>query len=407
MNRHHTRTAQTADPRFSALAVVDRAFAGELSGGTGRYSRCLVDAAAEAGFRVLTFVDRPEPKDLPRLESPILVFVQEEGGLSREYKVWAEQILATGAWINEKNVFNLPSKFRPVHSRYIMQCTSEEGLHRWVLRSLLLWKSRSTRCRVLPNLIDTSRTSGLDSLSRRRWARATSEPPGNGFSADSMPLLRFYRQGRPARGKWSTFEPVFVSRCRELGSSEIQALARGVPDSLKSSYEDAGFTVKEFDSSREVLEADFDNSDVYLHSSIIGETLGVSILEAYRRGLFLVLGAEPYKEAGYLDYISEVGVVVGTESWLLRNCDEVVRCIIEEGSRHDRPQRSLDTRMTVGGDQLADLLAVSQASGSPSLLESLRFLKRRLARIHGAPRLWKVVLREVIYGGKRLVWRAS
>lgn len=407
MIRRQTCTAQPAEPNFSALAVVDRVFAGDMSGGTGRYSRSLVEAAAEAGLRVLTFADRPEPKDLPRLEGPILVFVQEEGGLSREYKAWAEQILATGAWINEKNVFNLPSKFRPIHSRYIMQCTSEEGLHRWALRSLLVWKSRSIRCRVLPNLIEASRISDLGKSSGRRWDKWTSEPPGNRFPEDSSPPLRFYRQGRPVRGKWSTFEPVFVSRCRELGSAEIQALARGVPDSLKPSYEDAGFTVKEFDSSREVLEADFDNSDVYLHSSIMGETLGVSILDAYRRGLFLVLGAEPYKEAGYLDYISEVGVVVGTESWLLRNCDEVIRCIVEEGSRHDRPQRSLDTRMTVGGDHLADLLAVSQASGSPSLLESLRFLKRRLARIHGAPRLWKVVLREVLYGGKRLVWRAS
>jgi len=90
--------------------------------------------------------------EVHKLVSPgDLVYIQEEGRLSPDYLHFAKGLLSQGVTIYEKNVFALPSKFRPVDPNYKMILMSRDGIFRYALRGSFKTNQQET-IYLVPNL---------------------------------------------------------------------------------------------------------------------------------------------------------------------------------------------------------------------------------------------------------------
>ena len=232
-----------------------------------------------------------------------LIFLQTEGRLDRLHQKISSEILTAGGTIFEENVFNLASTFRPVHANYVMLSTSHDGLSRWRLRTCLLRRCSGVRVAVVPILMFGSVTE----YERRLKGR------GDDFTTQRQQVT-IYRQGRPSMITWTGYE-AGVLRFLDASVPELSfsGLARGVPEPLKAHYAKSGFEVLPYSKDQDELTSDWERADVYVHYNRIGETFGVSVIEAALLGLPVVFPVSPRWNHGAIEYLNGFKLLTGSK----------------------------------------------------------------------------------------------
>jgi hypothetical protein len=311
-----------------------------------------------------------------------VVFTQQEGVLSAGYARQATEWLSCGATVVEKNVFALPSPWRPRHPRYVMALMSLDGSHRLRLRSLLGGASRPRTWTHLTNPFDPGTT-----LPSRR---------------DSDVDLHFLRVGRPDLRKWSPFEIAFVRRAAAAHPSLTFRLTLvGVPEEMTPVGLPPNVDLVALPYLRRSQLYDYyARAHVYLHHSRIGETYGNTLAEAAMSGAQIVFGSEPHWDCAPVEFIPP-GSVVGTPRHLCRSAPDLVRQLLQMPSP---PVRT----MCDGGTLITTLLTLAEepthtALPEPRLRDSLRYVLHLGEQISGATRrdCVKSAALEVLRGYRR------
>lgn len=321
------------------------------------------------------------------ISQEVVVFVQQEGGLSLEYLEWAEAVLTRGGRIVELNVFNLPSRFRPVHRNYVMAVYSREGELRYRLRSVGQRSAKRTRLVVLPNVVN--RVSG---------------DRGNRVNASELRLLRV---GRPNPGKWSLWEIEFGARlAREHPTMQIVLTLVGAPPglALHANHElplNLEIVKKAYHSDVSMLYA---QHDVYCHYSTIGETYGNTFAEAQHAGLFVVAATDAHWDFAPREFLDPRVSLVATRRWILRNTDIVVEKI-----QVSRQSGAVDPRefeqMSASQYLLMLTTAHKTATPCPAVSDSFVRLRSNVLQIRGLRLAFVVPVWELLRGmRKRVMW---
>lgn len=313
----------------------------------------------------------------------VVIFVQQEGGLSLEYREWAEAVLSCGGRIVEKNVFNMPSRYRPIHRDYVMSVNSPEGALRYRLRSAGQKSGKRTRFVVLPNVVN--RVSG------DRGNRANPSE------------LKFLRVGRPDPRKWSSWEIRFCATiARQRPSMQIQLTLVGSPPGLVSQVKrklPPNFTIKQLSYSADVFEL-YSQHDAYCHYSRIGETYGNTFAEAQQAGLFVVAAADARWDFAPREFLDSTLSIVATRRWLLRNTGIVVDEI--QASRENRGVGPEAVVRTSASHYLSLLTqAHKNAAPCPTVCESMGLLRNGVSQIRGLRAAFLVPVWEMLRG----IWR--
>jgi hypothetical protein len=244
----------------------------------------------EAGVRVVQL----DPGDVAdgikadRSDARAVVFVQTEGRLSPRYRGHADEWLDAGAVVVEKNIFSLPSRWRPVHPRYLMAVMSLDGLHRYGLRSSCAYLQPVERALLLPNPL------------LPRLARATP------WADDGVSPVVLLRLGRPDPRKWTTFEMRWArALSRRSPQRQFHLRLVGCPASVQGArFETSNLTIsaEPYSTNPSALYAD---ADVLVHHSRIGETFGNTLFEAAEAGLGIVCALAPRWDCGPLEYFEQ------------------------------------------------------------------------------------------------------
>lgn len=217
-----------------------------------------------------------------------VIFVQQEGSLSLNYNRLVSQILANGAIVVEKNVFALPSKFRPIHQNYRMALMSQDGAYRYKIRSSIARLQTEKNFYILPN------PNLLEDV-----------PVNTEFWPYTNNQFSILRVGRPDIRKWTNFELNFAKKlARQLPGNEIVLQLLGAPDELDTSNKIPNLEIRKVPYTRE-LNSYYENSDLYLHHSAIGETFGNTIFEAKSFSLPIVLGIDLAWDMAPIEYLGK------------------------------------------------------------------------------------------------------
>lgn len=354
-------------PRSRLIVVTQKT--ADVSGGTQHQVSALLGSSSSS-WRV-ELSDRDEV--LQSLGSystarETVVFVQEEGRLSPEYFQWATECLAQGALVVEKNVFGLPSAFRPRHHNYLMSIMSRESACRFVLRSAFAKTTCPHRFLLRPNALRTGIT------------------PRSG-KKDAPHLIRLLRVGRPDARKWSSWECDY-SRLLAQRSPEYQfeLTLVGAPKSIGHlSQLPRNLRVRQLPYSEQVLN-EYGNHDVYIHYSRIGETYGNTLAEAQAAGLFVVFAADSRWDCTPSEFLLRGSSIVATRGWLERHATRVIERIrthLDQALRRS-PAPSLDS-VTNGDGSIRILLGHSPEciQPLPSRLEACQELAKLMRRVEG------------------------
>lgn len=312
-----------------------------------------------------------------QLASSTLIFTIQEGKLSAEYEDWARKCLAFGATIIENNVFNLPSRYRPVHERYITGFNTEEGAERFVVRSGRSQKRRYFACSSVVNPPPADR------------------PPVNRSSS-----LTMLRVGRPDPIKWTDWEVRFARRAAEsLPNTDVVLTLIGVPDDVDTSVGDLGNLTIHRRENVPDISAEYAKSDVYLHFSAIGETFGNTVAEAMNSGMFVVCALEPSWDCAPLTFLNHDHSIVGTERWLEQHSSIVLDAI--QYWRTSSDAGSIDLRAGRLGPSYVERL-LNAADGdvgiTPAWFAAAASLVQRLEVIRGVRMGWSAVFFEYLRG---------
>jgi hypothetical protein len=315
--------------------------------------------------------------------APAVVFTQQEGALSTGYARQAGEWLSCGATVVEKNVFALPSPWRPRHPRYLMALMSLDGSHRLRLRSLLGGASRPGSWIHLPNPYE--------------HGPATESP------RDADVDLHVLRVGRPDIRKWSPFEVNFVRRAATAHPDMAFRLTLvGLPDEMAPVVLPPNVDVVALPYLRRSrLNELYARAHVYLHHSRIGETYGNTLAEATMHGMRIVLGSEPGWDCAPIEFIP-ADSVVGTPRHLCRAAPQLVRRFLGTPQKQAQGFRDGQTFVT-------RLLALAEEPArdglpEPRLRDSLRYLMNLGEQISGVTRTdcAKAVAKEVLSGYRRI-----
>ena len=229
----------------------------------------LVAAAHSQGIQVVRDPSTEAIADLRR-GGPVLVFTQQEGRLSARYRQWAEQCLAAGAVVVEKNVFALPSRHRPVDPGYLHALMSMDGAHRFAWRSAWAGAPPPASFLLLPNPLMV----GVGVAPSPRVPAAG--------------RIRLLRAGRMDPVKWTTWEQRLA---REMASArpglDVELTLIGVPPGAR--LDDASSPPNLTIATREAMPPEdlwraYGQADAYVHHCLIGETYGNTLAEAQAAG---------------------------------------------------------------------------------------------------------------------------
>ncbi|MGW3742124.1 hypothetical protein ACWD62_16220 [Streptomyces sp. NPDC005146] len=312
-----------------------------------------------------------------------VVFTQQEGGLSAEYARRATDWLSCGSTVVEKNVFALPSPWRPTHPRYVMALMSADGAHRLRLRSVLGGASRP-----------------------RTWTHMGNpyfREPTTSRSRDDDVDLHFLRVGRPDVRKWTSFETAFVRRAATAHPGMTFRLTLvGLPEEMADVRMPQNVDVVAHPYlNRPRLDDFYARAHVYLHHSRIGETFGNTLLEAALSGMKIVFGMEPHWDCAPIEFVP-VGSVVGAPRHLCRTAPHLVQRLLE--SPPPPPRELSDATAFV-----SRLLALTEeptrgALPEPRVSDSLGYLMRLGDRVPGVTRsaCAKAAVVEVLRGYRRV-----
>ena len=367
----------------SHIVVVSRNPTGPV-GATQLLAESLLSVSPHAGtaHRALDLRDALDvARELADPENTV-VFTQEEGFLSRSYRDDAISLLESGVMIVELNVFNMPSRHRPDHPRYIMACYTREGYWRYRLRSLGSFSRSHPNVALLPN---PSRFTGTNNVGQ---ARATSS-------------VRWLRVGRPDFRKWSRWEERFVARISGRGKAEHHLTLLGSP---------FGEPPKDLGGSQvDVLDYSINVEDVFrdcqamVHFCPIGETFGNVLLEAKDLRLFVLVAVDPKWECGPLAFLDQASSLVATRNWIMRHTDLVEAQVLSYISRKEPLALAEPTRKTPHEymERLGTLRNGAQIDSvdlSASSMTCARLLVSFLRQIHGIRFPWRYPVVELVRG---------
>lgn len=359
-------------------------------GGTHRYEAAVMEALEESGVEVVRCSFGGAMSLVNERTGPVLVFTQQEGRLSREYNLWAKGLLDQGAFVLEMNVFNLPSKWRPSHPKYVMACMSMDGLARWRIRSFCRRRERKQLVLILP--LYMGRKGSWGPRRKKEW-----EEP-----------LRLYRQGRPDQVKWSDFEVRFTDALNRASCNAYVLRLRGSP--LPNLQRHRFVESVEFTDDKSVIQDDYERSLAYVHYCRIGETFGFSIFDAFFEGLKLLVVVNPFWDNAPASYLSGENVMFATRNWMMRNVDVVDRFLRRDSEVQNDRGSLMNGKMLEGfGARIVDpelhvkaFLAVGSATRCPSLWSCGRYLVQQLSLVHGVRVPWIFVSYEFSRG--LLLW---
>lgn len=215
-----------------------------------------------------------------------IVYVQEEGRLSPEYLEWARSLLLNGVIVFEKNVFALPSKFRPKHPNYRMILLSRDGAYRYALRGAF-FQNQQDFALIVPNFINNRKNSfDLNSVSLELESR-----------------FRILRAGRDDPKKWSSYELEF---CENLFSNQRKYSALltlvGCPKQYQRESKNSNLSVSYLNYTLN-LEELYRVHNYYLLYSKIGETFGNTLFEAAANNLRVIFIFNLSWDCGPIEYL--------------------------------------------------------------------------------------------------------
>lgn len=355
-------------------------------GGTHRYEAAVTEALEDSGVEVVRCSFDGAITLVNERTGPVLVFTQQEGRLSRQYYLWAKALLDQGASVLEMNIFNLPSKWRPLHPKYVMVCLSMDGLARWRIRSFCRRGERKRSVLILPHYMARN-------VSRGRAGYKELEEP-----------LRLYRQGRPDRIKWSDFEVRFTDALNRASCNAYVLRLRGCPLPNLERYRFVESL--EFTEDQSAIKNDYERSLAYVHYCRIGETFGFSIFDAFFEGLKLLVVVNPIWDNAPASYLGGENVMFATRNWMMRNVDLVDR-FLQCDSEAERDRESLANGKTFEGfgARIVDptlhvqaFLDAGSATRCPSIWSCGRYLVQQLSLVKGVRVPWIFVSYELIRG---------
>lgn len=293
----------------------------------------------------------------------VVVFTQQEGGLSPRYARWAGEWLSGGATVVEKNVFAMPSPWRPRHPRYVMALMSKDGAYRLRLRGLLGGASRTATWLHLRNPCDAGHPL-----------------PGD---RDTDVDLHFLRVGRPDPRKWSSFETAFVRQAAAaLPDMRFRLTLVGAPDSGTAPPVPRNVELVTHPYlPRRRLDGLYSRAHAYLHHSRIGETFGNTVAEAVMNRTRIVFAAEPRWDCAPVEF-APPGSITGTPRHLCRTAPEVVRRLLAAPASPAKgipDSQELVTRLVSVADDPAQATVVE-----PTVGRSVRYMMTLPRRIEGA-----------------------
>jgi hypothetical protein len=228
--------------------------------------------------------------EVHKLVSPgDLVYIQEEGRLSLDYLHFAKRLLSKGVIIYEKNVFALPSKFRPVDPNYRMILMSLDGIYRYTLRGSFKTNQQKT-IYLVPNLPLLK----LGDKQKRTDKRRSNESD----------TLRIMRAGRSDSTKWSNLEVQFCEYiCNINPDRNLELNLIGCPSDFRQESKTRNFVINKFDYSTS-LDDFYLTNDCYLLYSKIGETFGNTLFEAASYRLRVVFVFDISWDCGPIEYLN-------------------------------------------------------------------------------------------------------
>lgn len=249
----------------------------------------LLNLLKKFGVRAITATSE---EILVRAIAGDVVYIQEEGRLSTKYRDWAVSLLNRDVVIIEKNVFALPSRFRPKHKNYRMILMSRDGAYRYTLRSALVW-NRQKMIFVVPNLLLKQEEGEISTLRQKNISKSS---------------LRILRVGRPDMKKWTTlevekFEDIFSRD--SLEQSRLTLVGAPAPIVYRANSKNIGIDC--FPYTRFVGEH-YRTNDVYFLYSRIGETFGNTIFEAAEHGMRIVYIFSLKWDCAPIEYLMELGI---------------------------------------------------------------------------------------------------
>jgi glycosyltransferase involved in cell wall biosynthesis len=265
---------RTAEDSKTLFLIVRDDFASEKRGGVQLLEQKLYDQAKRRGLDVVTTSKSDIYSHLSTsFYSRFVVFIQTNGRLSAEYRIWAESLLNKGCEIVEENIFALASRYRPTHPKYTLALMSLDGALRYSYRCFWSGLKKTKTFLLLPN---------PDYFEPFHEAKANRPSPS--FS--------FLRIGRPDPIKWSSFEVDFVTKLA-LQVPSVQFTLRLVepPSCLETSTVVPNLKIERGDYQSNVS-ALYNSADCYIHHSAIGETFGNTISEASRSGVPVLYAAD-------------------------------------------------------------------------------------------------------------------
>jgi len=228
--------------------------------------------------------------EVHKLVSPgDLVYIQEEGRLSLDYLHFAKRLLSRGVIIYEKNVFALPSKFRPVDPNYRMILMSLDGIYRYALRGSLK-TNQQKNIYLVPNLPLSKLGDKQERIAKR--------------SFNESYTLRIMRAGRSDSTKWSNVEVQFCENlCNINPDRNLELNLIGCPREYRQESKTPNFVINQFDYSKS-LDDFYITNDCYLLYSKIGETFGNTLFEAAEYKLRVVFVFDISWDCGPIEYLN-------------------------------------------------------------------------------------------------------
>ena len=221
-----------------------------------------------------------------------VVYIQEEGRLRAEYGFWAGALLDRGVILLEKNVFALPSKYRPIHPNYHMIVMSKDGAFRYSLRSLFVGNQQKELI-IMPNL--------------PFWKKTTIERDLKKDSSNRYELL-VLRVGRPDMSKWTSLEIEIFDRVFESETSNSAKLTLvGAPIQIAEIAKAKKVNIECVDYV-ENIEEYYQIYDTYILYSRIGETFGNTIFEAAAHGMRIIYIFDLTWDCAPIEYLKEFSI---------------------------------------------------------------------------------------------------
>lgn len=374
------------------IAVVDDPIPGKKAGGVQILAGLIVRQAGDSGVAAIITTTKTALDDLSELSAGRkIIFVQTNGRLSPEYRLWALDLLNNGIEIIEENIFALASRYRPSHPNYKMALMSEDGAYRYSFRSFWAFTIKSPNYIKLPNPLLHKSLKKINPDAHR--------------GAE----LSFLRVGRPDPIKWSTFEFEFLNElARQVPYLSLKLVLVGSPDrKIEQRLKAANLSIENLEYQQDLSKLYLD-ADFYIHHSSIGESFGNTIVEAFVHDLPILYAADLHWDQAPVEVIPNSKIVWSTPELLRGNAKDVFKRL--EGMRASNENRpKLDTldlesylNLLISGDLDSQLRKLPSATSFfPYLLRLRRSSVIRISLL----RISQAVVFEALRALKNLIQR--